>query len=427
MAISIIMPALEMAQETGKVLSWRKKEGDQVAKGELLLEIETDKAVVEIESPGEGILAGVTAHEGAVIPVGQTIGWLVKPGETPPTSVVPLQTGRRQDSGQAQPAANAKTQSSEPSVIAARISPKARRLAREHAVDISSVCGSGAGGEILAEDILAAASSRNAPPTAGPAHVAQDSAANSMAPAVSTTISTLSMPNAGLERPGTIGRLMAERTAQSWTTTPHFFVTREIDAGVLIAAREKITSASVPGSGQTAAVKPTHTDLLVALVARVLAAHPRMNASWTPEGIRLHGEVNLAVAMAVDDGVVAPVIHKANAASLEEIAAKRRLLTERARTGKLQPADLAGATFTISNLGMYGVDAFTAIIVPPQAAILAVARIADRVVPVDGRPGVRPILTLTLSTDHRVADGARAAAFLNDLAAAIGNPDKFLS
>jgi pyruvate dehydrogenase E2 component (dihydrolipoamide acetyltransferase) len=146
------------------------------------------------------------------------------------------------------------------------------------------------------------------------------------------------MPTAGLEKPGTIGRLMAERTAQSWTTAPHFFVTREIDAGALIAAREKIASASLPGSGQTVAAKPTHTDLLVALVARVLTAHPRMNASWTTEGIRLHGEVNLAVAMAVDDGVVAPVIHKANAASLAEIAAKRRLLTERARTGKLQPA-----------------------------------------------------------------------------------------
>jgi pyruvate dehydrogenase E2 component (dihydrolipoamide acetyltransferase) len=426
MAISIIMPALEMAQETGKVLSWRKKEGDQVAKGEPLLEIETDKAVVEIESPGEGILAGVTAQEGAIIPVGQTIGWLVKPGETPPTSVAPSQTGRRQDSVPAQSASSVPARSSEASATAARISPKARRLAREHGVDASRVHGSGPGGEILAEDILAAASSPNASPTAGPAQVSQDSEGNSIAP-VSTTISTLSMPTAGLEKPGTIGRLMAERTAQSWTTAPHFFVTREIDAGALIAAREKIASASLPGSGQTVAAKPTHTDLLVALVARVLTAHPRMNASWTTEGIRLHGEVNLAVAMAVDDGVVAPVIHKANAASLAEIAAKRRLLTERARTGKLQPADLAGATFTISNLGMYGVDAFTAIIVPPQAAILAVARIADRVVPVDGRPGVRPILTLTLSTDHRVADGARAAAFLNDLAAAIGNPDKFLS
>jgi pyruvate dehydrogenase E2 component (dihydrolipoamide acetyltransferase) len=432
MAISVIMPALEMAQETGKVLSWRKEEGERVVKGEPLLEIETDKAVVEIESPGDGILAGVTAHAGAVIPVGQTIGWLVKPGETPPAGVAPSITGRRQESEQAQAATSGRTlpsepHPSEPSQAAARISPKARRLAREHGVDISRVRGSGSSGEILAEDILAAANSQNTPAAASPTSPAQEPLSGSMAPTASTTISTLSMPTAGLEKPGTIGRLMAERTTQSWTTTPHFFVTREVDAGSLIAAREKRVATSVPSGGANVAAKPTHTDLLVSLVVRVLTRHPRLNASWTAEGIRLHGEVNVGVAMAVDDGVVAPVIHRANIASLEEIAAKRRLLTERARTGKLQPADLAGATFTISNLGMYGVDAFTAIIVPPQAAILAVARIADRVVPVDGRPAVRPMLTLTLSSDHRVADGARAAEFLKDLAAAIQDPDKFLS
>ncbi len=427
MAISVIMPALEMAQETGKVLSWRKEEGERVVKGEPLLEIETDKAVVEIESPGDGILAGVTAHAGAVIPVGQTIGWLVKPGETPPLGVAPPVTGRRQESEQAQAATSGRTLPSEPSPTAARISPKARRLAREHGVDISRVRGSGSGGEIIAEDILAAASSQNTPAAASPASPAREPVSNSMAPTVTTTISTLSMPTAGLETPGTIGRLMAERTTQSWTTTPHFFVTREVDAGSLIAARERLGSTSVASGDANVAAKPTHTDLLVSLVARVLTLHPRLNASWTAQGIRLHGEVNVGVAMAVDEGVVAPVIHKANIASLGEIAAQRRLLTERARAGKLQPADLAGATFTISNLGMYGVDAFTAIIVPPQAAILAVARIADRVVPVDGRPAVRPMLTLTLSTDHRVADGARAAEFLKGLAGAIQDPDKFLS
>jgi len=206
-------------------------------------------------------------------------------------------------------------------------------------------------------------------------------------------------------------------------------VTREIGAGALIAAREQFASSAgdgQPGTEGKGSGKPTHTDLLIALVARVLAMHPRLNASWSPEGIRLHSDVNVAVAMAVEDGVVAPVIHRANTASVPEISVQRRQLTERARTGKLQPADFAGATFTISNLGMYGVDAFTAIIVSPQAAILAVARIAERVVPVDGKPGIRPMLTLTLSTDHRVADGARAAAFLNDLAKAIGDPSNSL-
>ncbi len=232
--------------------------------------------------------------------------------------------------------------------------------------------GSGSGGEILAEDILAAANAA----TAGPSQAtATDSGASAAASSAGTS----------LETPGVVGRLMAERTTQSWTTAPHFFVTREIDAGALIAAREKFAPENATAGKNSS--KPTHTDLLIALVARVLAVHPRMNASWTPEGIRLQRDVNVAVAIAVEDGVVAPVIHNADAASVTQISDQRRQKTERARTGKLQPADLAGATFTISNLGMYGVDAFTAIIVAPQAAILAVARIADRVVP---STGIRP-------------------------------------
>ena len=161
-------------------------------------------------------------------------------------------------------------------------------------------------------------------------------------------------------------------------------------------------------------------------MARVLVKHPRVNGSWTGEGIRVNKEVNVAIAMAVDDGVMAAVIHKADAAAVGEIAVHRRDLTQRARAARLRPADISGATFTISNLGMYHADAFSAIIIAPQAAILAVGQIADRVVPVDGRPAIRPMMTLILSSDHRVVDGARAAAFLNDLAGAIREPEKWL-
>jgi pyruvate dehydrogenase E2 component (dihydrolipoamide acetyltransferase) len=166
--------------------------------------------------------------------------------------------------------------------------------------------------------------------------------------------------------------------------------------------------------------------LLIAAVARALEKHPLVNASWTGSGIQQHPEINVGIAMAVDDGVVAPAIPATNKKKLSEIAALRSDLAARARANKLRPADLAGATFTISNLGMYQVDAFTAIIVSPQAAILAVGRIADRVVAVDGKSAVRPMMTLTLSCDHRVFDGARAALFLNDLAAAILEPEKLL-
>ena len=395
MAHNIVMPALEMAQENGKLLSWRKKEGEAIAKGEPLLEIETDKAVVEIESPADGILAGVKAHEGDVIPVGQTIAWIVLPGEKPPADTQPSGTGRRIETkpASAPPAAATKT-SSEPASSSVRISPKARRLAREHGIDVSRVRGTGTDGEILAEDVLALVAS-------------PVSAKDAPAPAALETMSS-------------IARLMAERTTQSWTTVPHFFVVREADAGAVIDAREKLGSAVEKAHG----VRVTHTDVLVALTARVLVKHPRLNASWTGEGIHLNPEVNIGIAMAVTDGVVAAVIPGAQAKNLGEIAALRHDLTERARSGKLHPADIVGATFTISNLGMYQVDSFSAIINPPQAAILAVGRIADRVVVVDGKPGIRPMMTMTLSSDHRVVDGARAASFLNDLAAAIQDPGK---
>ena len=404
MAFSVVMPALEMAQETGKLLAWRKKEGDRVTKGEPLLEIETDKAVVEVEAPAEGVLAGIKALEGAEIPVGQTIAWIVAPGERVPTEDQARGSGpgaRAKTEKLAAPTLVAATPESAPS-HAARISPKARRLAKDLGVDISSLQGSGPGGEILASDVQTAAS------TAAPGKTERG-------------------PQKGgsgeIEVPTSIGRLMAERTTQSWMTIPHFFVSREIEAGALNEYRERIAieMESLPQ------LRISHTDLLVALVSRILKKHPRLNASWSPEGIRLHAHVNMGVAIAVNDGVVAAVIPNADRASLAEISRQRRDISERARAGKLRPADIADATFTISNLGMYQVDAFSAIITPPQAAILAVGAIADRVIAVDGTPAVRPVMNLTLSCDHRVADGAKAALFLNDLAGAIREPERVLS
>ena len=397
MAISVVMPALEMAQETGKLISWLKKEGEAVAKGEPLLEVETDKAVMEIESPADGVLAAVKVQAGAEVPVGQTIAWIVRPGEVPPADDVAATSGRKTTAvnSSATSTVTAATATATPTQFATqavKTSPKARRLASEHGINLAEVRGSGAGGEILASDILAAAESKaGAPP-------------------------------ATVDIGSPISRLMAERTTQSWTTVPHFFVVREVDAGALNEARQKFG----PEIEKSHGVKLTHSDLLVALVARVLLKHARMNASWVGEGVRLNADINIGLAMAVDEGVVAPVIHHAPKASLGEIAVHRRDLTERARGGKLRPPDIAGGTFTISNLGMFGVDAFTAIIIPPQAAILAVGAIADRVVPVDGRPGIRPMMTVTLSSDHRVVDGARAAEFLRDLIEAIRSPQQCL-
>jgi pyruvate dehydrogenase E2 component (dihydrolipoamide acetyltransferase) len=377
MAISVVMPALEMAQETGKLLSWLKKEGEPVKKGEPLVEIETDKIVVELEATADGILAGVVGVEGSVVPVGQTIAWIVAPGEQPPVESAAAASATKAMTEQARPMAAAPATApapapaaQKPSTDGPKISPKARRIAQERGVDISRVHGTGPGGTITGEDILAAAEA--------PAPQAESLSA--------------------------IARLMAERTTQSWTQTPHFFLVRDVDARGLAQSR---------GENQTI------TDLLIARVARTLTKHPKMNATWSGAGIRLNPDVNISVAMAVTDGVVGAVIPNAATATLAEIATQRRDLTERARSGRLRPQDVTGGTFTISNLGMYGVDAFSAIIIPPQAAILAVGRISDRVVVVDGQPAVRPMMTITLSSDHRVVDGAQAAVFLNDLVGAL--------
>jgi pyruvate dehydrogenase E2 component (dihydrolipoamide acetyltransferase) len=411
MGLSVVMPALEMAQETGKLVSWLKQEGDHVRKGEMLLEVETDKAVVEIEATGDGILGGVTAKPGDVIQVGHTIAWLLQPGEAPPAVAATPVSGRTSSVPAAQPAS---TSVAGPGVAAAgagpRLSPKARRLAQEHGVDVASLKGSGPGGEILADDILAAATKVRLKPDA----TTSDSVVGTaqVRPKADTTGDR---PGAdvvsGFDRTSTASRLMAERTTQSWTTVPHFFLSREVDATALNTAREQ----QLATIERTTGVRVTHSDLLVAAVARVLKRHPRMNASWSADGITQHPHVNVALAIAVENAVVTAVIADADKASVGEIAARRRDLSDRARAGRLQPSDIAGATFTISNLGMFEVDAFTAIIVPPQAGILAVGAIADRVVAIDGKPSVRPTMTLTLSSDHRVVDGATAAAFLKDV------------
>jgi pyruvate dehydrogenase E2 component (dihydrolipoamide acetyltransferase) len=401
MAISVVMPALEMAQENGKLLAWRKKEGESVAKGEPLLEIETDKAVVEIEAPGNGILAGITADVGAVIPVGETIAWLVAPGEKPPAKAMTAAPAARATSAaQSAAAVPTRVRTVVAAGVAAQISPKARRLAKELGVDIAGIQGTGPDGTITSEDVQAAAKVKG---SVGPA-----------------TTTAAAAGAAATEPLSQLARLMAERTTQSWTTVPHFFLVQSVDCGALMEAQKKLSAE------RTAETAPTITDLLIKVIARVLEKHPRMNASWAGDGVWLNADINISVAMAVKDGVVGAVIPKANQEPIATLSVLRRELTERARAGRLRPADITGGTFTLSNLGMYKVDAFTAIITPPQCAILAVGAIADAVVPVDGKPGVRPMMTMTLSSDHRVVDGARAAEFLAELTGAIREPEKWL-
>jgi pyruvate dehydrogenase E2 component (dihydrolipoamide acetyltransferase) len=363
------MPALEMAQETGKLVAWRKQEGERVTKGEPLMEIETDKAVVEIEAEADGILGGLRAKPGDVVEVGRTIGWILAPGERPPEVVDDAAPGARHAGGvaAAQPVTGV-PRAAAPTTERVPMSPRARRLAAEAAA-------------------RAASGSTAAPvPRAEPAGERTPAAA-----------------------PGTVWRIMAERMTAAWTSIPHFYVRREIDAGALVDWRNRLGANDAGIS---------HTDLLIAVVARTLRQHPRLNAAWLDGSVHYNEAVHVGIAVAVDDGVVVPVIRDADRVGVAGIAARRRELLDRARAGRLRPEDLSGGTFTISNLGMYDIDAFSAIVNPPQAAILAVGRIADRIVARRGAPATRPIMEVTLSCDHRVVDGARAAEFLRALATA---------
>jgi pyruvate dehydrogenase E2 component (dihydrolipoamide acetyltransferase) len=344
------MPALGMNQDTGRLVEWLRREGETVTRGEPLMEVETDKATVEVEAPASGVLAAVTARPGDDVPVGRPIAVILAPGEAPPAP-----PGRT-------PA-----------------SPLARRLAAERGIDVVAVAGSGPGGAVKAADLPAEAAPARAP---------------------SGTWAT-----------------MARRTAETWAAVPHFYLEREVDASRLLSWRLRARRANPA---------VTITDLMVRLAASCLPRHPLVNGRWDGERTVSAPEVGIGVAVAVDDGLVVPVIQGAERLSLVEITARRVDLAERARAGRLRPGDLVGATFTISNLGMYAVDAFHAIVDSPQAAILAVGRIADRVAAVDGAPRVRPSLRLALSCDHRAVDGARAAGFLTELGDLVEEPAALL-
>src|SRR5215472_6766981 len=305
MAISVVMPALEMAQETGKLLAWRKKEGERVSKGEPLLEIETDKAVVEVEAPGDGMLAGITAEVGAVIPVGETIAWLVAPGEKPPSqAATSASPARAVGGGMQQPGGASAIPVAAKMAAGQQMSPKARRLAKELGVDIAQMRGTGPDGVITAEDVQKYADSND----------------TGVVPAITPSAKASAAEAQPLSQ---VARLMAERTTQSWTSVPHFFLVREADASELIAAQKQMSETAM--AKRSAA--PTITDLLIALLAKTLAKHPRMNASWTGDGIRSNPDINISVAMAMKDRVVGAVIHKANTLSVTEISVQRHELT----------------------------------------------------------------------------------------------------
>jgi pyruvate dehydrogenase E2 component (dihydrolipoamide acetyltransferase) len=381
------MPALSPAQETGILIEWFKEEGDLIEKGEPLMEVETDKANVEVEATTTGILANITVNLGDEIPVGKVIALILADGESVTESKKEYSSSEtkvsEEDTAQLQttisnpldPSANLPTNK----IVA---SPKVRQYAKKEGIDLSFIKGSGPNGVILMEDVLVNQSS------------------------------TETEEN---DIPTSKGwRLMADRLTESWSSAPHFNLVRHLDVSNLVTYKKQVQEKN--------SNRLTYTDLLIKLVSITLKEHPRINASWIDNKIVKNSEINVGLAVDFDGGLIVPVIHKTDELSLGEITNRRKDLITRTQAGKLRSGDLDRGTFTISNLGMFDVDSFNAIINPPQAAILAVGRIVDKVVPVDGLPAVRPILTLNLSFDHRVVDGVRGAKFLKTLSNLIENP-----
>jgi pyruvate dehydrogenase E2 component (dihydrolipoamide acetyltransferase) len=359
----VIMPMLGMAQETGKVLRWLKQDGETVRKGEPLLEVETDKVTVEIEAPADGTLAGVRVGEGTEVPVGQVIALVLAEGEAAPAPVADAEP-RVVREVEAVAAAPTVAEITIPTRKRGRLaSPKARKLAQERGIDLDSLTGSGPNGAIVAADV------NERPATAS--------------------------------RQSRVWEVMAERMQQAWQQVPHFYLHRDVDASRLQSWK------SVAPAGTSV------TDLLIKVCAEALKRHPRVNGG---------GAVNVGVAVATDDALIVPVVHGADALTLSQVSERRKQIVDAARAGKLRPDDVQGGSFTISNLGMYGVDAFQAIVNTPQAAILAVGRTTERPWVVGGEVVARPVMTLSVSFDHRVVDGARGAEFLDTLASLIEEP-----
>lgn len=432
------MPKLSDTMEEGSVLEWKKRDGEEVRRGEALAEIETDKASFEIEAEADGILK-IVAEQGKPVPVGGLIGRIAAaggaPAEEPAKKAEPDEPAEApKEAGPATASARAELADGPPHEEASaappetppergreaprgdsegsddraaawdesrvKASPLARRLAEENGIDLSSLRGTGPGGRIVKEDVLAAGQGRRA---AAPAAKAPPAAPPSG-------------PEVRVEQPSRMQAAIARRMTGSKTTVPHFYVTAEARMDEAVRMRRQLKE-TVPGAEQL-----TVTDMVVRASAMAVSRVPSANRSWVDGHFEVKRSVNIGIAVALDQGLVVPVLKDAGGKDLVQVSIESRELVERARAGKLSEGDLTGGTFTVSNLGMFGVDEFSAIVNPPEAAILAVGALKDAPVVVDGRIEAAKVMRMTISADHRVLYGADAARLLAEVKRLLENP-----
>ena len=402
------MPKVGDAMTEGKVVRWYKQAGEAVSKGEPLLEIETDKVNLDLEAEAEGTLGDLRAKEGEMVPVGETLAQILAPGEkpsvAPPTPAANRRSTDKKDSikhttgeyHEAIEQAGPRRDRSQANIVSMpqttegrrRSSPLARRMARDLGVPLESLQGSGPQGRIVAKDVQGATAGRIAGAT--------------------LKLESKSVPHSAMRR------TIAKRLAESTGPIPHFYLTVDYDVTQLVAMRQQL--ADIEGS------KISLNDFIIRAVALALHHHPNVNASWGDEAIEQHGEVHVGVAVATPEGLITPVIRNADQKSVSDIAKEVRALAEKAKNRKLLPNEYQGSTFTISNLGAWGVEEFTAIINPPNAGIVAIGAAESRPVVMNGQIVVRERMKVTMSCDHRVIDGALGAECLKTLRQYIEQP-----
>jgi pyruvate dehydrogenase E2 component (dihydrolipoamide acetyltransferase) len=408
----ITMPKLSDTMVEGTIARWKKKQGDTVETGDILAEVETDKATMEMEAFDDGVLKEIYVPDGGVAKVGEKIALVLAEGESPDGADA-APAAKTEEAPAAQPAQSkaapppAAPAPAAPSGARVKASPLAKKIAAERGVGLDNIQGSGPGGRIVAKDIpeKGAAPSAAPPPAAAPAP----------APKIQATVGEgdKRVPLTGMRR------VIAERLLASKTQLPHFYLTIEVDASSLMRLRKELNSANEAAG----LPKLTVNDFILLAVARAASSHPYINASWAGDAIIQYASVNISVAVAVDEGLVTPVIRGAHKLSLKEISAAVKDLAKRARDKKLKPEEFQGGTITVSTLGAYGIEQFFAIINPPQAAIVAIGAIVKKpVVNAKGEIVVGERMAISLSGDHRVVDGAVGAEYLGTLRKLIENP-----
>ncbi len=391
------MPKLGLTMEEGLLVEWQKAEGDTVSAGEVLFVLETEKVTYDVEAAEDGVLGRILVPAGQTVAVGSVVGWLLKEGESAEDLPEAAEISAPPPPEEAPPAEPpAQVQSTAPTSGRVRATPLAKKLAREMGLDLTLVTGSGSAGRVLAADVRAAAQTRP-----------------SLAPVGEERL----VPHSGMRR------AIARNMMHSKLETAQTYMSLTADAGAIVSHRQAL----LEHVEQTHGARLTITDLFMKVTGAAIAAHPVINTRWSENGVTFLPEVHMGMAMALDEGLIVPVIKSINRKTLGQVAAERVALIERCRAGKFLPDDISGSTFTLSAMGMFGIESFTANINASEAAILAVGAIIEKPVAISGQIVIRPVVNLTLTYDHRIIDGAEAGKFMQTLKGLVEEPVKLLA